>query len=455
MSGEDEILPGGGGASDPSGPGLTWQSGPVMGAPDQGWVPPAAGGEGGGWGAPPPPDAFASGPTGPTGPTGGRRPLGRVVAASVAAVALLAAVGLGGYELGNGIAGKPPANASQAIPSPSAGSGTAGTSATIDVSKLAAKVDPAVVDLTWTSQGQTSSGTGIILTSNGEVLTNNHVVAGSFQLEAQVAGSGPVYQAKVVGTDATQDVALVQIVGGAPFHTAVLGNSNTVQVGQPVVAIGNALALPGPPTVTQGAITALGRSVTATDQGSGLSENLTGMIQIDAPLEPGNSGGPLVNAAGQVIGMNTAAETGGGQTASTVGFAIPINRALSIASQIQKGEASSTIQIGAPAYLGIEAENVSAAGQGGPGGFGGFGYTPPVSSGALVVAVVPGTPAAGAGLAAGDVITSFNGQPITSVAELTTAIHADKPGQTAVFGWVGPSGNAHSATITLASGPAE
>ena len=449
MSGDDEILPSSVGPSNPSEPILGWQPAPVVGPSDQGWVPPATGGPGGNWGAPPPEAGkWTPGAKGPAK----ARPIGRIVAASVAAVALLGAVGLGGYELGSGLTSKAPATASQSIPSPSAGSSGGTSSSEINASRLAAKVDPAVVDLTWSSRGQTSSGTGIILTSNGEVLTNNHVVAGAFTLTAQVAGAGPTYQAKVVGTDVTEDVALVQIEGGGSFHTAVLGNSNTVQVGQPVVAIGNALALPGPPTVTQGAITALNRSITATDQGSGLSENLTGMIQIDAPLEPGNSGGPLVNAAGQVIGVNTAAETGGGQTASTVGFSIPINRALSIASQIQKGEASSTIQIGAPAYLGIEAENVSAAGQG---GFGGFGYTPPVSSGALVVAVVPGTPAAAAGLAAGDVITSFNGKPITSVADLSTAIHADKPGQAAVFGWVDAGGNAHSASITLASGPAE
>jgi S1-C subfamily serine protease len=449
MSGDEETLPSTAVPSDPPTPALGWQPAPLTGPPDQGWVPPSASGPGGNWG-PPPHDQGGWAP-GPTGPARGRS-IGRIVAASTAAVAMLAAVGLGGYELGSGLTPRVPSTASQSIPSPSAGGGSGTSSSEINAAKLAAKVDPAVVDLTWTSQGQTSSGTGIILTSNGEVLTNNHVVAGSFQLAAQVAGSGPIYQAKVVGTDVTDDVALVQIEGGGTFHTAVLGNSNTVKVGEPVVAIGNALALPGPPTVTEGAVTALNRSITATDQGSGLSENLTGMIQIDAPLEPGNSGGPLVNAAGRVIAMNTAADIGGGQTASTVGFAIPINRALAIASQIQKGEASSTIQIGAPAYLGIEAEDASAAGQG---GFGGFGYLPPVSSGALVVAVVPGTPAAGAGLAAGDVITSFNGKPITSVAELTIAIHADKPGQTAVFGWVDAAGNAHFANITLASGPAE
>ncbi|MGA9775831.1 MAG: trypsin-like peptidase domain-containing protein [Candidatus Dormiibacterota bacterium] len=380
--------------------------------------------------------------------------MARRFAATIAAVAVLAVVGLGGYELGNLRGTSSPQTASQAIPSPSGSSSPAASSSAIDASKLAAQVDPTVVDVTWTYQGQTSSGTGIILTSNGEVLTNNHVVAGSVQLSVQVAGSGPKYQAKVVGTDVTEDVALIQIEGGSSFHSASIGNSSNVQVGQPVVAIGNALALPGPPTVTQGAITALNRSVTATDQGSGLSENLTNMIQIDAPLEPGNSGGPLVNAAGQVIGMNTAAVTNG-QTASTVGFSIPINRALSIASLIQKGEASSTIQIGPPAFLGIEAESVPSAGSGGFGSFGGYGYTPPVSSGALVTAVIPGTPASGAGLVAGDVITSFNGKSISSVGQLTTAIHADKPGQSASIGWVDASGNSHSATITLGSGPAE
>lgn len=427
--------PGHSGATDSN---LTWRSDPYPSG--GGWVPPA----------PPTWDQ----PPGDSGASGGGVPpghFGRKVASAVAALAVLGGVGLAGYQLGNSHS-PTPSTSSQTIPSPSSSGGPSVNSSTINASKLAAEVDPSVVDVTWTYQGQTSAGTGIILTSSGEVLTNNHVVAGSVQLTVQVAGTGPKYQAKVLGTDVTQDVALIQIEGGSGFHAAKIGNSNDNRVGEPVVAIGNALALPGPPTVTEGSITALGRSITASDSASGLSEKLSGMIQVDAPLEPGNSGGPLVDASGQVIGMNTAAQTGGGQSTTSVGFSIPINHALSIASQIQKGRSSSTIQIGAPAFLGIEGQDVPPAGSA---GVGGYGYNPPVRSGALVYAVIPGTPAASAGLTAGDVITSFNGQSISSVSDLSSAIHQDKPGDKATIGWVDLSGNSHSATITLAAGPAE
>lgn len=428
--------PGRSGATDSN---LTWRSEPYP--PTGGWVPPA-------------PPNWDQGP-GTAGPAdgGGDVPpghFGRKVAATIAALAVLGGVGLAGFQLGTSHPSTP-SGSSQTIPSPASSGGPAVNSTAINASKVAAEVDPSVVDVTWTYQGQTSSGTGIILTSSGEVLTNNHVVAGSVQLTVQVAGAGPKYQAKVLGTDVTQDVALIQIEGGSSFRPAKIGNSSNNRVGEPVVAIGNALALPGPPTVTEGAITALNRSITATDSASGLSENLTGMVQIDAPLEPGNSGGPLLDSAGQVIGMNTAADTAGNQSSSSVGFAIPINHALSIASQIQKGQASSTIQIGAPAFLGIEGQNVPPAGSQ---GVGGYGYNPPVSSGALVYAVIPGTPAASIGLVPGDVITSFDGQSITSVSSLSAAIRQKQPGDSATIGWVGPAGNSHSASFTLASGPA-
>jgi S1-C subfamily serine protease len=317
---------------------------------------------------------------------------------------------------------------------------------------VVAKVDPAVVDITATDtyENAVSAGTGMILTANGEVLTNNHVIAGATSITAQVDGSGPKYTAKVIGTDTSHDVALLQLQGVSGMHTVALGNSASVTVGQPVVAIGNALDLPGSPTVTDGIVSALNRSITASDQLSGNTENLSGLIQTDAPLSPGNSGGPLVNSAGQVIGMDTAAATGSGsQSASDIGFAIPINEALSIASEIQKGQSSSSIQIGQPAFLGVDVEDVPPAQSGFFGG-----YTPPVSSGALIVSVVPSTPAASAGLVVGDVITSFGGHSISSVATLTSAIDADRPGQSVSIGWVGSSGNTHTATVTLSAGPA-
>lgn len=382
------------------------------------------------------------------------RGAGRWLAAGAAAVILLGAVGFGGFELGSSH-NQQPTLATQPVPSPAKFSTSA--SGRVNVSKVVAEVDPGVVDINSSNAytGASDAGTGMILTSNGEVLTNNHVIAGGTTITAQVDGTGPKYRAKVVGTDPTQDVALLQLQNVSGLHTLRMGNSSAVTVGEPVVAIGNALALPGSPTVTEGIISALNRSITASDGATGTSEHLVGMFQTDAPLSPGNSGGPLVNSSGQVIAMNTAAATGsGGQNASNIGFAIPINEALSIASQIQKGEASSSIIIGTPAFLGIEAENVSSA-AGSGGFFGGyFGYTPPVSSGALVAAVIPNTPAASAGLVAGDVITSFGGQSISSVGGLTRAIDGYHPGQRVQLSWVTSSDARESATVTLVSGPA-
>jgi S1-C subfamily serine protease len=223
-----------------------------------------------------------------------------------------------------------------------------------------------------------------------------------------------------------------------------------------VVAIGNALDLPGKPTVTSGAITGLDRSITASDQGNSNSENLTGLLQTDASLCPGNSGGPLANSAGQVIAMNTAAEnsSSSGDSCSTVAFSIPINEALSLASQIQQGKASSTIHIGLPAFLGVDVESPGSVG-GGNGGFGGFGgYTPPASSGALVIDVVPNTAAQSAGLVAGDVITSANGDTISSPSDLTSVLAGASSGQSISLTWVDSSDSSHTATVTLGTGPA-
>lgn len=413
-------------------------------------------GSGAGGYEPPPADAYvdASG-QGSNLRRGG--PGARWLAAGAAAVIVLGAVGFGGFELGSSHTQKPTL-ATQPVPSPASVSTSATGGGKVNVPKVVAQVDPGVVDINSSNAytGASDAGTGMILTSNGEVLTNNHVIAGGTTITAQIDGTGPKYRAKVVGTDPTQDVALLQLQNVSGLHPLKMGNSSAVSVGEPVVAIGNALALPGSPTVTEGIISALNRSITASNSGTGSSENLVGMFQTDAPLSPGNSGGPLVNSSGQVIAMNTAAATGsGGQNASNIGFAIPINEALSIASQIQQGQASSKIVIGAPAFLGIEAENVpSSGGSGGP--FGGyFGYTPPVSSGAMVAAVIPNTPAASAGLVAGDVITSFGGQSISSVGALTRAIDGYQPGQRAQVGWVTSADATQSATVTLASGPAD
>lgn len=387
-----------------------------------------------------------------TGPAPGGPRWGRRLAAGAAALAILVAVGFAGHQIGAPSNSKP---ANQPIPSP-ASSGVTAKTGTLNVSSVTAKVEPGVVDITAVDgyQNATSAGTGMVLTANGEILTNNHVIDGATSITAQVDGAGTKYTAKVIGYDATQDVALLQLENASGLKTVTVGNSSTVSVGLPVVAIGNALDLPGKPTVTSGSITALNRSITASDEDGTNDENLSGLLQTDAPLEPGNSGGPLANSAGQVVGMNTAAAsstTSDNEQSSTVGFAIPINTALSIASQMQQGQSSGAVHIGLPAFLGVDVESASSAGGGNGGGFGG--YSPPVSSGALITNVFSQTPAQTAGLVSGDVITAANGTTITSQSSLSAVIAAESPGASLSLTWVDSSDNSHTATVTLGTGP--
>lgn len=443
-----------GGAAPPAGGYL-----PPAGAPGAGYPP-------GGYG--PPPSSFGSpyggqggGPLPPPGPRH-RRHLGIWV---VLAALVVLAGGLGG-----GIAIALDNSQSTTATSPSSSAAPV-SSSSLNTAAIAARVDPAIVDITSTLgyQRDQAAGTGMVITSSGEVLTNNHVIEGATSLSASIAGTSKNYKAKVIGADPTADVALIQLEGASGLPTVSLGDSSKVSVGDPVVAIGNALDLPGAPTVTEGTVSALNRSITAGDSNGANTEQLTGLIQTDAPLEPGNSGGPLTNASGQVIGMNTAAASGAGstqQTSSNVGFAIPVNTARSIAQQIQSGSPSSpSIRMGAPAFLGVQ---VQAAGSGsgagsGAGGFGGgfggiFGGgsqgNAPVTSGAMVVQVEPNTPAQSIGLQAGDAIVSFDGKTISSPSDLSKAIAPLKPGATVSIGWVDTSGQHHSTTVQLASGPA-
>src|SRR5215468_5804025 len=240
--------------------------------------------------------------------------------------------------------------------------------------QIAAKVDPGLVDIVTTLgyQGGKAAGTGMVLTSTGEVLTNNHVINGATSIKATDVGNGRTYTAKVVGYEKTHDVAVLQLQNASGLPTVTL-SSDGPQSGEKVIALGNALGKGGTPSVATGRITGLGQSITASDEGAADAERLTGMIGHNAPIQPGDSGGPLVNTEGEVIGMNTAASSSSGsgspspsgqaQTA-TQAFAIPITRASSIADQIEAGTPSSTVHIGATAFLGVETS---------PSGLGGFG----------------------------------------------------------------------------------
>jgi S1-C subfamily serine protease len=379
----------------------------------------------------------------------------RVLIGALGAVVLLAAIG-GGVLIGKSSSPtKAQTTATQPIPSPS-NSSSPGTNAKINVSAIAAKVDPAVVDITSIDQsnGQEAAGTGMILTSNGDVLTNNHVIAGGTSITAQIDGKGASYKVRVLGTDTKQDVALVQLVGVSGLATVSIGNSSNLQVGDPVVAIGNALDLKGPPTVTQGIVSALGRSISASDAGTGVTESLSGLIQTDAPINPGNSGGPLVNAAGQVIGMDTAAASGSStQSATNIGFAIPINEAVAIAQQIQQGKSSSTVLINNKGFIGVEVISIAQAEAAPTGIFGAQYPTPGTNKGAYVAGILQGTPAVQSGLKEGDVITAVNGTSVATPEALGAILSKDKPGQSVSVTWIDPSGGKHRATISLGAHP--
>jgi S1-C subfamily serine protease len=304
-----------------------------------------------------------------------------------------------------------------------------------------------------------AAGTGMVFTSNGEVLTNNHVIEGATSISVTDVGNGRTYGAKFVGYDRTSDVAVLQLENASDLKTVSLGNSSGVNTGEAVVGIGNAGGSGGTPSYAGGSVTALDQSITASDQGDGTSENLTGLIETNADIQPGDSGGPLVNSSGKVIGMDTAASAGfsfeQGGSSTTEGFSIPINTALKIADEIIAGDSSSTVHVGPTAFLGVNAISPGSGGYGfGRGGFG-FGQSvpAPTSSGAEIASVVPGSPASQAGLAEGDTITSLDGQSVTSPDSLTTIIASEKLGVSVPLVYLDPSGTQQTVSVRLASGP--
>ena len=323
---------------------------------------------------------------------------------------------------------------------------TSGTKV-LTTSQIAAQVDPGLVDVVTTLgyQHGEAAGTGLVLTSSGEVLTNNHVIDGATSIRVTDVGNGRTYPARVVGYDHSHDIAVLQLQGASGLKTVTLGNSSSAAAGQKVVALGNAGGKGGTPSVATGRIASLGASITASDASAGTSERLTGLIHHDAGIQPGDSGGPLVNTAGQVIGINTAASSGFQiQAGHTQAFAIPINRAVSIASQIEAGTASATVHIGATGLMGVE---VMSAGNAAASGV-------PAGSGAAMAAVIPNSPAAGAGLTGGDVINSVDGQRVSSPSALQSALGQHHPGDSVRISWADTAGQTHSATVVLITGPA-
>jgi S1-C subfamily serine protease len=299
-----------------------------------------------------------------------------------------------------------------------------------------AATERAVVDINaQLDTGEAVAGTGMVIASNGTVLTNNHVVADAQNISVQLNGSGRTYSATVVGVDEAADVAVLSLADASGLPTIPLGDSSKVSSGDHVTTVGNALGRGGPPAVTSGQVTAINQTITATDQDGENPESLGGMIQFDGDIQPGDSGGPLVSQAGQVIGMDTAGSGQVRRISGNVGFAIPINSAVAIAHQITSGNKSGGIQIGSRGVMGVEVSDTFDDG------------------GAEVDRVQPGSPARASGIRAGDVITTVNGASISSVSDLSNALDGKSPGDHVTVAWQDESGNQHSATVTLTSGP--
>jgi S1-C subfamily serine protease len=357
------------------------------------------------------------------------------------------------------------------------------------------KVEPGVVDVTASLRylQETAKGTGFVIdAAAGLVLTNNHVINGATSVTVTPVTSGRSYPARILGYDRAHDVALLQVRGAASLRAAGLravriGRSAQVRMGAQVLALGNEGGQGGSPTVAPGVISGLDRTIVASDQSSGLTETLHGMLQTSADIRPGDSGGPLADAAGRVIGISTA---GGGGTVYS-GYAIPIDQVLPIARQIAAGRPGGQVQIGLPAFLGVLMPDSASAspprqagqdvrqagatgdgpgdrpgdrqGRGAGGGSGGCtdgdtaaapASVAPAWSGALVDGVLCGTPAATAGLSAGDVITALGGQPVTSPRALTALVRHYRPGSRAALAWVAPDGRLHTTVVRLIAGPA-
>ena len=346
--------------------------------------------------------------------------------------AIVAAAVLAGAGAGAGVSALMHNDSTKTVVSPSASSSRNSSviAKPTDVQGILAKVGPAVAYVrTQAFQSgrffpSGGAGTGIVLTPDGELLTNAHVVAGATSIKVTLGTDTQSHNATVIGADTNADLALVKISGVSNLPVAELGNSGDLKVGDGVIAIGNALNLQGGMTVTEGIVSALNRSIDATN------ESLGGLIQTDAAINPGNSGGPLVNAAGQVVGINTA--TSG--DAQNIGFAIAIDKAKPVIDQLKKGGGSTSSGSSAPqassAFLGVSVTD----GQ----------------TGALVADVDAASPAGRAGIQQGDEIVSLGGKSVQSADDLTSAMRSHKPGDRVTVTFLRGQ-NRQSADVQLAS----
>lgn len=280
-------------------------------------------------------------------------------------------------------------------------------------------------------QGATAAGTGIVVTKTGEVLTNNHVIAGATTITVTVPATKKTYTADVLGYDVSDDIALIKLEGATNLATATFGKSAKLKIGQATRAVGNAEG--GNKLVqTTGKVLALNRTIQIQDDFGNL-RTLTSLIQTSAHLVPGDSGGPLLNASNQVIGMDAAGSSDSEVNTSSPGYAIAIDKVRAIGKQIEAQTASPLVHIGETAFIGVDIADTR--------------------TGVVISDIVAGTPAQQAGLLQGDVITSLDGAPISTSDDLRTALFSHHPGDIVTLGYTDTNGAAQTASLTLGSGP--
>jgi S1-C subfamily serine protease len=340
---------------------------------------------------------------------------------------------------------------------------------------IGARIEPSVVDVTatLTYDDETASGTGFVVDGKKAlILTNNHVIRDATEVSVTIPGTGQSYTAKIVGADVPADIAVLEIEPVPGLTAAPIGDSGELRAGDSVISFGNRAGAGGSPAIATGMISGTGRTIQAADGASGFSETLRDMLATTAKIEPGDSGGPLADSTGTVVGVDTAAGTGGTST----GYAIPINAAMAAERQITEGRPGPGISLGVDGFLGVVVGSSKASspsrqrtqehgrGTGAAGSAGGCASTKadvlpptaiaPVRSGALVIGVLCGTGAASAGIASGDVITEAAGRHIGSPNELTAIVNGSRPGSVVSVTWVSRSGTLRTSQVRLSAAPA-
>ncbi|MEO6510379.1 MAG: trypsin-like peptidase domain-containing protein [Nocardioides sp.] len=304
------------------------------------------------------------------------------------------------------------------------------TASSLDTSVATDAVSAGLVNITSVigyGRGE-AAGTGMVIRSNGIVVTNHHVVEGSTSVQVTVVSTGRTYRARVLGYDATRDIAVLRLVGASDLET-VATDSSGVSVGDDVTAVGDAGGDGGALTAAAGTVTDLRHPITVADESTGAARRLRSLIEIDADIIPGDSGGALLSSTGEVVGMNVAASSG---SANITGYVIPVRRVLRIAGAVLDDDATvGAIHLGYDAFLGVSLSG----------------------SGTTLAGVLDGGAAADAGLAAGDSITSVGGTSVTTYAQLRRAVARYAAGAQVRVGWTDTAGTSHSATLTLGRAP--